>query len=209
MKTGLVIGKFYPFHKGHEYLIETARAQVEQLTVLVCEHVEQRIPGDVRARWIRHAFPEVLVRVIPDTVAPDDSKGWAKHTLCFLGYVPDVVFTSESYGDPYAQALGSVHMLVDRKRASVPISATMIRSDMWQYAQFLRDEVRQYFLRHVVVVGAESTGTTTLARDLARAYKTHWVPEVGRYYSEGKVLVPVVQHGVRRSLRGLLRHMSL
>ncbi len=36
----------------------------------------------------------------------------------------------------------------------------------------------------VCVVGAESTGTTTLAQDLATHYKTLWVPEYGRTYTE-------------------------
>ena len=36
----------------------------------------------------------------------------------------------------------------------------------------------------VVIVGAESTGTTTLARALADALHVPWVPEVGRFYTE-------------------------
>jgi NadR type nicotinamide-nucleotide adenylyltransferase len=36
----------------------------------------------------------------------------------------------------------------------------------------------------VCVVGAESSGTTTLARDLAAHYNTVWVPEYGRLYTE-------------------------
>lgn len=36
----------------------------------------------------------------------------------------------------------------------------------------------------VCVVGAESTGTTTLARELAAHYQTLWVPEYGRLYTE-------------------------
>jgi NadR type nicotinamide-nucleotide adenylyltransferase len=39
-------------------------------------------------------------------------------------------------------------------------------------------------LKRVCIVGAESTGTTTLARELAEHYKTAWVPEYGREYSE-------------------------
>lgn len=37
----------------------------------------------------------------------------------------------------------------------------------------------------VVLVGAESTGKTTLARLLAAHYQTAWVPECGRPYWEG------------------------
>jgi NadR type nicotinamide-nucleotide adenylyltransferase len=36
----------------------------------------------------------------------------------------------------------------------------------------------------VCVVGAESTGTTTLSRELAEHYDTAWVPEYGRLYTE-------------------------
>jgi NadR type nicotinamide-nucleotide adenylyltransferase len=36
----------------------------------------------------------------------------------------------------------------------------------------------------IVVVGAESTGTTTLAQALAAHYGTAWVPEYGREYCE-------------------------
>lgn len=42
-------------------------------------------------------------------------------------------------------------------------------------------------LRRVCVVGAESTGTTTMARALAEHYRTAWVPEVGRSYWEGRL----------------------
>lgn len=36
----------------------------------------------------------------------------------------------------------------------------------------------------ICIVGAESTGTTTLAQELARYYHTLWVPEYGREYTE-------------------------
>lgn len=42
----------------------------------------------------------------------------------------------------------------------------------------------------VCVVGAESTGTTTLARALAEHFQTVWAPEYGRVYSEGKLYLP-------------------
>lgn len=42
-------------------------------------------------------------------------------------------------------------------------------------------------LMRVVIIGSESSGTTTLARALAEHYRTVWVPEYGRTYSEGRV----------------------
>lgn len=42
-------------------------------------------------------------------------------------------------------------------------------------------------IKRVVIIGSESSGTTTLARALAEYYHTVWVPEYGRTYSEGRV----------------------
>jgi len=42
----------------------------------------------------------------------------------------------------------------------------------------------------ISIVGAESTGKTTLAQNLAKQYQTVWVPEYGRIYAEGKVYLP-------------------
>jgi nicotinamide riboside kinase len=41
--------------------------------------------------------------------------------------------------------------------------------------------------RRVVVVGAESTGKTTLAQDLSAALSAPWVPEYGREYTYEKL----------------------
>ncbi len=185
---GIVIGKFYPPHKGHKYLIDRARSECEQLTVIVCWKKSQLISGVERAQWIQQIHPDVQVKLLDDDrLADDDSEAWAKNTLAVLGFTPDAVFTSESYGDPYASFMGCVHVLVDKDRTYIPISATMVRSNPTKYAQLLEPCVRASFARRVCIVGAESTGTTTLAKDLAKHYKTTWVPEFGRFYSEGKL----------------------
>ncbi|HYD93159.1 MAG TPA: AAA family ATPase [Candidatus Paceibacterota bacterium] len=187
-KRGLVIGKFYPPHRGHKYLIDTAVSKCETVTVIVCWKKNEVIPGPLRADWIRKIHPGVEVKVVVDDhLSDDDSKGWAEETIKVLGYVPDAVFTSEAYGDPYASYMGCVHVLVDKERATVPISGTMVRSDPQRHGAFLEPIVRAYFAKRVCVLGAESTGTTTLARALAEHYKTVWVPEYGRFYSEGKL----------------------
>lgn len=187
-KKGLVVGKFYPPHRGHKYLIDTAKAQCEELVVILCWKRSETIPGYLRAEWLKRIHPDVYIKVIEDNkLADNDSEGWAKSTLDILGYVPDVVFTSESYGDPYASFLGSTHVLVDKDRTFIPISATIVRKDPLSASEFLEPPVRAFFSRRIAVVGAESTGTTTLSRALAAHYKTAWVPEYGRMYSEGKV----------------------
>lgn len=186
-KTGLVVGKFYPLHKGHEYLIKTALKRCKQLTVMVCDSKGERIPAAVRGAWIKEIFPEADVRVIKSVPADDDSRGWAKYTIKILGFVPDAVFTSEDYGDPYAHFMGSKHVLIDKQRKTVPISGTLSRGNPLKYWKYLDPEIKAFFVKRVCVVGAESTGTTTLAKDLANHYQTVWVPEFGRSYWEGKM----------------------
>ncbi len=182
----ICIGKFYPPHRGHKHLIETALAQSERVTVFVCDEDDQTIPGELRAAWLREIHPEADVRVIRSPLADDDSAGWARATIEWLGGAPDAVFTSEAYGDVYAAHMGSTHVSVDAERRVVPISGTMIRRNPLQHLDQLEPCVRAHIVKRVVIIGAESTGTTTLSIALAEHYQTTWVPEFGRFYTEAR-----------------------
>jgi HTH-type transcriptional regulator, transcriptional repressor of NAD biosynthesis genes len=181
---GLVIGKFYPPHRGHKFLIDTALSQVDHLDVLICARPEQTIPGELRAQWLREMHPSACVRAIDDPGEDDNSEFWAQYTVQILGSAPDVVFTSEDYGETYARFLGCRHVMVDHERIHVPVSARAIRAAPLRHWEYLEPCVRAYFAKRISVIGAESTGTTTLARDLAAHCHTVWVPEYGREYCE-------------------------
>lgn len=184
---GLVIGKFLPPHRGHNHLIDFAQARVDRLSVIVCDKPEMRPEGALRAAWLRETHPDAEVILIDDRLPDDDSYLWAENTKLILGKSPDVVFTSEDYGEPYARFLGCDHVLVDRDRVAVPCSGTLVRSRPLDALGFLAPCVRAYYVRRVAIVGAESTGTTTLARALAEAFDTAWVEEYGREYWMEKV----------------------
>jgi NadR type nicotinamide-nucleotide adenylyltransferase len=180
---GVVIGKFLPPHRGHRFLIETALSRCARVVVILCGKVTDPIPPRLRAAWLRETTPAAEVMEIDDRYDENDSRVWAENTIRWLGRVPDAVFTSEAYGDAYAAHLGCVHVLVDKERATVPCSGTAVRGDPLAMWAFLDPPARAWFAKRVVVVGAESTGTTTLAADLASALGTVWVPEFGREYS--------------------------
>lgn len=106
------------------------------------------------------------------------------------------LFTSESYGDELAERLGiPVHVRLDQQREWISISATEVRKDPASVWEFLPAGTRARLAIRVVVVGAESTGTTTLSQDLALALRarggvwsrTEWVPEFGRAHSMVKL----------------------
>lgn len=185
---GLVIGKFYPPHRGHKLLINTAIDQSERVVVIVCGKPTDTIPGEIRGRWVQEMHPTAEVMVIDDRYDENDSRVWAENTLRWLGRAPDAVFTSEDYGDPYAALMGSKHVLVDRRRERMPISGTAIRNDPHANWDYIEPPVRGWFAKRICVLGAESTGTTTLARTLAERLNTVWVAEYGREYSEEKLI---------------------
>jgi len=193
---GVVVGKFLPPHAGHSLLIRTAVEGCTHATVLVCAKVDDLLPAPVRAGMLRELHPEAEVVVTVDDIPEHDpeeraeeiSEAWAQRTLELFraryGRGPDVVFSSEEYGPRYARYLGARHVAVDPDRVRVPISGTVVRSDPFGSWEYLDPCVRAWFVRRVCVVGAESTGTTTLAQDLAAHFGCGWVPEYGREFCE-------------------------
>lgn len=185
-RRGVVVGKFLPPHPGHGLLIDTALAACETLDVIVCERADDPIPGAARASWLRELHPSARIRTIEDVYDPDDSRLWAELTVGWLGERPDVAFTSEDYGEPWTRAMGCDHVLVDWARTRVPISGTTIRADPHAHWEWLPPPVRGWYAKRVCLIGAESTGKTTLAEALARQLDTVWVPEYGRELTEAK-----------------------
>ena len=185
MTLGFIVGKFYPPHRGHKHLIESARRQVD-LIVMIAAHPEQTIPGELRKAWLEEIHPDCEIRLVPDELE-NDSRQWADFTVRYLGRAPDVVFTSEDYGPVYAELMGSRHVMIDRDRAAFPVSGTLIREDPLNHLEMLEPCVRAYFVRRIVLIGAESTGKSTLAQQLAEQFDTVWVPEYGREHWERKL----------------------
>lgn len=184
---GLIVGKFYPPHRGHKHLIDFGRSRVDELSVIVCQKPGEFPEGELRAAWLREIHPEVNVLLIDDVYDEQDSRVWAENSIRWLGFVPDVVFTSEDYGERFAHFLGCEHVLMDKNREAVPISGTMVRSNPLGCWDFLERPVRAWYAKRICLVGAESTGKTTLAQMLADRYRTVWVREYGREYSERKL----------------------
>lgn len=124
---GLVVGKFCPLHRGHQYLIDAALAQCDELVLI--SYTRPAFAGcDALARehWLSTLYPQTrrLVldearfaalasslgwprAVLPENDAPEEVHrelvGWLCHRALDVGI--DAVFTSEAYGDGFATAL--------------------------------------------------------------------------------------------------------
>jgi NadR type nicotinamide-nucleotide adenylyltransferase len=200
---GLVIGKFYPPHLGHDLLIRTAAAVCRRVSVVVMASQVESIPLADRVAWLQAAHqaePSVRIAGVMDEYPVDLNSDtiWSAHVglmrealAGIAGPKVTAVFTSESYGAELARRFEARHVAVDPDRRLVPISSSAIRRDLVAGWDYLSAPVRAGLAFRVVALGAESTGTTTLAADLAEHWQarggahrlTRWVPEYGRDYS--------------------------
>ncbi len=188
-KTGLTLGKFAPFHQGHQYLIDTALRETDQLIVLIYDAPDiTDVPLPVRAGWIRRLYPQVTVVEAWDGPAetgytPEIMAAQENYILDLLaGRVITHFFSSEPYGQHMSRALGAINRVVDADRKRVPVSASLIREDPFRYRHYLAPLVYRDLIVNVLLLGAPSTGKTTLARFAANQLHTVWMPEYGREY---------------------------
>ena len=181
MTHGLVIGKFYPPHLGHHHLIATAAAQVDRLSVLVLGVARESIAVEDRVRWLTAVHPDPHVDVIggPCDVPIDlesDAVWSPTSRSCARRSRPDV-------------AAGRCRLLLRvlrsrarppvrrqprrgrPRRATHPVSGTAVRHDLAGSWDLLHPVVRAGLTTRVVVLGAESTGTTTVSQALADRYR--------------------------------------
>jgi HTH-type transcriptional repressor of NAD biosynthesis genes len=175
-----------PPHRGHQFLIEFAAQYAADLTVLVCSLPRDPIPGTLRYEWVRRMFPDARVvhvtEELPQEPAehPDFWSIWRDVCRRAAPDGVDYVFASEPYGWKLAEVLGACFVPVDLGRQLFPISGTMVRQAPLRHWAMLPEVVRPYFVKRVCVFGPESTGKSTLARDLAKEFDTVYAWEYAR-----------------------------
>lgn len=199
---GLVIGKFYPPHIGHRHLIANAAAASTRLAVVVLGNRFENIALVDRVRWLADEFAETNVSVIGMADdCPEDytSKAiWKAHielmrTALGLDGITavDAVFSSEEYGEELAAGFDAAHVMVDAARTAYPVSGTLCRDDLTAAWRDIIKPARQDMAVRIILVGSESTGTSTLTRALTEHYRSRYpelvdVPEFGRQYTYDK-----------------------
>jgi NadR type nicotinamide-nucleotide adenylyltransferase len=191
---GLLLGKFLPPHRGHQYLIDFARQYADHLTVHVCAIPGEPIPGELRFQWMREQWsgcPDVTVVYCDDLnpqVPEDDPENfwdiWRNSLLRRMDLSPDIVFASEPYGFKLAETLGARYIPVDQAREIVPVSGTLLRTDPLRYWKYLLPPARSHFARRIALVGPESSGKSTLTTRLAAHFGAAYAPEYARGYLE-------------------------
>lgn len=192
MNVGFVIGKFMPPHRGHQQLIDFARTWVDRLYIVVESVKGEPIPSTLRYNWMCQLFPDCIVLHLkthqpqsPDET-PDFWNKWQKTLQNILPEPIHTVFASEDYGLPLSKILNAQFIPVDTARDSIPISATKIRNHPAKHWHYIPSCVQQFYRKKISIFGPESTGKTTLSKNLALHFDGTWVPEYARCYLETK-----------------------
>ncbi|WP_135452767.1 AAA family ATPase [Mycobacterium sp. DL99] len=201
-RHGLMIGKFYPPRIGHHDAIRAAAARCDVFTVLVMAAAVETIPLADRMAWLREEHNrDVNVRIagIPCDAPVDvtDQRVWAAQVAAMragvhaAGAAPEVdaVFSGDDYVDELARWLDATAVRTGRTGSS-----TAVRRDLGGQWHELAAATRAGLTTRIVVVGAESTGTTTVAERITQHYgarggawaATKCVREYGREYTELK-----------------------
>jgi len=143
MKIGFTIGKFAPFHKGHEFLINSALQEMDEFYVIIYDTPELNIDIKTKELWIKSKFPKV--KILYAFNSPKQYGLDEKSVKIQLEYLSEIIkdipvkyfYSSEQYGECVANYLDIENVLVDKNRINYPISASMIRDDAEKYKNFL------------------------------------------------------------------------
>jgi len=189
----LVIGRFMPPHAGHQYLFDVAGEIAQVTTVLARITPNDRIPGDLRLAWLNEMVRDRVGQLTGDVDlhvnSPAFWQTWSDVVSRALVALPDaprvdLLVSSDREAWRLAELLGARHVCVDPERDAVSISATDIRRDPLRHWSFLPPPVRAHYAKRIVLIGPESSGKSTFARELAAALDTVHVPEQARLFAQ-------------------------
>ncbi len=152
-KVGFTIGKFAPFHKGHQYLIETALNEMDKMIVVVYDTDLIDIETEKRAEWIKKLYPNVEIKFAhnpPMQYGLDEES--VKIQMEYLTKImenekPTHFYSSEKYGASVAKYMNLVDRRVDNERVNVPIRAEMIRNNIEENKKWLEDNVYEDYVK--------------------------------------------------------------
>ena len=192
MSSSLVLMKALPFTKGHEALIRFALSVTPGRVEVLTDFAPREPLVGERVDWIRNTFPREPVNVRQIMVQPqreedDPDNFWPiwEHILSEYKFKNiKYVIGSEPYCQKVADIIGAKYLTFDPERTLFDTRATEVRQDPMTYYRYMAHATQKHFRTKVVVWGAESTGKTTLAKNLSKVAQCPWVHEYARPYLE-------------------------
>lgn len=180
--SGLIADRFLLPDRQQRFTIDFARAYADEVTVVVCGRSSDAISLQGRAAWIREQFPDVAVLhagVDPPHAPAGDPPArnpWIERIAASLGPRRfDLLFAVDASDRSLADRVGAqfVPCFPNAALLHVPVSVPGLDAPSPPAAMPPK---------RVCLFGPESTGKSTLARQLAGHYGTVHVPEYVRGY---------------------------
>ncbi len=192
-QVGMYGGSFDPLHVGHIHDMIKAAALCERLYIVIswCQGREST-PKELRYRWVLNCtnhLPNVSILLIEDDAVSKDVYNtdhyWEKGAADIKAAIRepiDAVFCGSDYRgtNRFESLYGPESDVIYFDREEVPISSTEIRDWAVTHWDYIPEVCKPYYAKKVLILGGESTGKSTLVQNLALAYNTNYVSEVGR-----------------------------
>lgn len=189
--VGMYGGSFDPIHMGHVNTIIRAASICKELHIILSySKTRDNINYKQRHQWLVQLTKDIENIVIHNIEDKADSKSeynWedgANNIKDAIGKHIDAVFCGDDYkGKNIFEQLYPDSTIVYTERNIIPISSTQIRTNPMTYWNYIPNIVKPYYTKKILIIGGESTGKSTLTRNLALAFNTNYVEEVGREVS--------------------------
>lgn len=196
MSKAFVLMTAMPPTKGHLHLIQFASELANRVTVIVATQPGEPYTHE-RYDAVRQAGAKIgnvdvvhLHRTLPqDPSTPGFWDLWKslvgeRGFLRFPAGPGDLIVTSEPYGAKLAELTGATFMPYDPNRELYYTKATLIREKTINYFHDVLPEFQEHLRSTITVFGAESTGKTTLSKEMSYNLNGHWLFEWARPYLE-------------------------
>lgn len=191
MKKAFVLMAAMPPTIGHLNLIQFASELSAATHVIVCTQ-----PGEPFTKERFYAVEDAVAKMDNSTAVWDlhrtieqnaDAPGfWPMWEQIMYDYgfrKGDYIVSSEKYGQILAEKIGGQFMPYDLSRSITPIRATVVREDVIGNFPFIIPEFQPNLMMTTTIMGAESTGKTTLAKSIDGSL-SRVLPEWARPYLE-------------------------
>lgn len=189
-----------PPTKGHIALIEwMAMLPVSKVHVVVCTqpgepYATERFQAILTAakRISHRVMVHHLRDVVPENPESDGfwefwwnlmrkgKSGWWGHHM----EPGDIFVSSETYGKTLAEGVKAIFMPYDPGRELIHTKATAVRENALKNFADIAPTFQHNLRTNVTIFGAESTGKTTLSKEIAGLMDAHWFYEWARPYLE-------------------------